>query len=88
MINEDKIVRVSFDQNLKKTERPYPENDKVFHLNSQNVIKPLVYHEPEEISYKNVETANLQNTFVSKAANRDFNLQNRLMNELELLLKN
>ena len=85
MINDDRIVRVSFDESLKKTERPFPENDKIFHLNSQNVIKPQVYHEPEEILLKNSET---KNTFTSKNANRDFNIQNRLMGEIELLLKN
>lgn len=82
MIQDDKIVKVRFDEGGKRTQRPVSCIDRVFSLNSQNIIKQV----PGFYEYRDKE--NKWEGGQRGKGDRDFGVQDRLMNEIEMLLNN
>ena len=82
MISDDKIVKVRFDEGRKGMQRPVSCIDRVFGLNSQNVIKQV----PGFYEYEHKE--NKWEGGKGAKGDRDFGVQDRLMNEIEMLLNN
>ena len=86
---QEEIVRVEFDDGLKKINKPISEVDKIFRINCENNENkgiPSFYRgeQQQETGNNNYE---YKESFKFLKGGRDHNLQSKLMNELETLMR-